>query len=183
MRWWATGIFALLCAILLWVFAKQFGTDPHAVPFMLVGKPAPAFVLEDMTTNERVTLDQFKGKPLVINFWATWCGPCKVEHPVLEWGNREYGDAVQFIGVVFEDTEESAKLYLSRTGSEMRQFYDPDSRMAVDYGCTGVPETYFIDATGTILDKHTGPIDPQTLARTVKLISSLPPAKPLTEGP
>jgi len=183
MKWWATGAFALVCAVLLWVFAKGFGSDPHAVPFMLSGKPAPGFTLKDMSTGERVTFDQFQGKPLVVNFWATWCGPCKQEHPVIEWGNREFGQVAQFVGVVFEDTEDNAKQYLTQAHAEMRQLFDPNSRMAVDYGCTGVPETYFIDANGTIVGKYTGPIDPQTLAQNIKLLSSIKPAKPVTENP
>lgn len=158
-----TVAFALVMGAMLWVFFKGFGTDPRAVPFMLAGKPAPNFNLTRLDTGEAVTLDSFKGRPLVVNFWSTWCGPCKQEHPVLVWGAKQFSDQAQFIGVVFEDSEENARAFLQRQPTSYPNMSDPNSRMAVDYGCAGVPETYFIDASGNILDKHVGPIDPRTL--------------------
>lgn len=173
---WVTVTFAALAGVLLLVLAKSFGTNPRAVPFMLAGKPAPAFTVKNLNTGERTSMDAFKGRPMVINFWASWCEPCKREHPFLEWGAREYGQEAQFIGVIFEDTEENAQKYLGTFGTSIPQMLDPSSRMAVDYGVSGVPETYFVDANGIIADKHVGPIDPQSLTLQIRnLLARNPP--------
>ncbi len=174
-QWRFPILFLLLGGALFLVFYKAFGSDPHAVPFMLQGKPAPPFTLTRLDTGETVTLESLKGKPLVLNFWASWCGPCAMEHPNLLWGARTFGDQVQFLGVVFEDTPENARAWLARHGSGFPQLIDPKSAMAVDYAVTGVPETYFIDAQGTIRSKVARPIDARTLANNVRELIGGPP--------
>lgn len=167
-RWLITGGFLGICALLMVVLFLGFGRNPHAVPFGMKGKTAPPFTLRDLATNQPVSLEQLKGKPVVINFWASWCGPCKVEHPYLEWGNEQFGDQVVFLGMVFEDTEDNARKFLRQYGSSYPQLVDPHSKTAVAYGVAGVPETYFITRDGVILDKHVGPIPPSVLAERVK---------------
>lgn len=155
---------------LVWVLYAGFGKDPHEVPFLLQGKPAPAFSLKRLDNGQTVTLAQLKGRPLVLNFWATWCGPCAEEHPVMVWGAQKLKDRAQFLGVVFEDKPENALRFLQENGGSMPQLVDPSSEMAVDYGASGVPETYFIDPDGIIRGKHVGPIDPKTLEADVAAI-------------
>jgi len=183
MKLWATVAAAAACAALIWVMAANFGKDPHEVPFMLSGKPAPAFTVDEIGSGQSRTLASYAGKPLVVNFWASWCEPCKAEHPVLEWGARNFASQASFIGVVFEDTEDNAKDFLQRNGQAFPQMLDSTGRMAVDYGCSGVPETYFIDAKGTILTKHIGPIDPRTLADYIRKLSSPQPAPSASDNP
>jgi cytochrome c biogenesis protein CcmG/thiol:disulfide interchange protein DsbE len=172
MKWRLPVVFFVLCLALLTVLYKGFGSDPHKVPFMLEGQPAPAFALRALDSGLKVSTEELKGHPVVINFWASWCGPCKMEHPVLEWGSREFGQQARFLGVVFEDTDDNARRFLRQMGASFPQLSDPRSRVAVDYGVAGVPETYFIDAQGVIRGKHVGPIDPQTLASWLKELSS-----------
>jgi cytochrome c biogenesis protein CcmG, thiol:disulfide interchange protein DsbE len=162
-RWLVIGIAFAVSVGFLILISRSFGKDPHAVPFMMIDKPAPQFVLKDLNSGQRVSLEQFKGRPLLINFWATWCGPCRQEHPVISWGFENFNDKVTFLGVVYEDTEESAKKFLVENPTGYPQMLDANGSMAVDYGVTGVPETYFVDKAGIIRGKWAQPIDPQRL--------------------
>jgi cytochrome c biogenesis protein CcmG/thiol:disulfide interchange protein DsbE len=168
----AAGLLTALSIIGLVVFvmAKGFGTDPHAVPFMLAGKPAPNFTIKRLDKEGIVSLEQFKGRPVVINFWATWCGPCKYEQPVLDLASETYKD-VAFIGIVFEDTEANTRRYLQETGTPYIHLYDPKSTVAVDYGVSGVPETYFINRQGIIVKKSISPFgSPQEFDQQIREI-------------
>lgn len=171
MRWVIVIGSTVVATALVIVMLKGFGRDPHEVPFNLKGKPAPEFTLRRLDNGERVTFAELKGKPLVINFWATWCGPCKQEDPVLRWGSRKFAQDAAFIGVVFEDTVENARRAMAENNLGFPQLEDPLSSMAVDYGVTGVPETYFMDASGLIRDKFVGPIDPQSLTERIQELS------------
>ncbi len=150
-------------SIIIFVMAKGFGADPHQVPFMMAGQKAPEFSIKRLDTNETVKLSQFEGQPVVLNFWATWCGPCAMEHPNLEWAARKYAGKVVFLGIVFEDTEEKTKAFLAEKGWAFTQLFDPKSTIAVDYAVSGVPETYFINRAGVIVGKYAAPIDRNTL--------------------
>jgi cytochrome c biogenesis protein CcmG/thiol:disulfide interchange protein DsbE len=173
MKWMVAAVVVGLLAALMVIYARGVvsGKDPHEVPFMLRGKPAPAFTLKRLDKEEIVSLAQYRGRPVVINFWATWCGPCKLEHPTLEWASQQYGEKIQFLGVVFEDTLENARLYLASNSFSFPQLMDPHSRMSVDYGLAGVPETYFIDANGTIQDKYVGPLDRRTMTERLRRLA------------
>ncbi len=177
-RWGVVALAAATAGFLLFVlfrlmFAELFvgaAYDPHAVPFLMAGKPAPLFTMKRLDTGETVHLKDFIGRPIVLNFWATWCGPCKLEHPSLEWAHHKYGKDVVMLGVVFEDTEEATKKFLRENGGSWTQLYDPKSTVAVDYAVAGVPETYFINKQGTIVGKYPYPIDPPTLSQRIEEI-------------
>lgn len=168
---WAVPV-ALLAGVLVVVLARGFGTNVREVPFMLKGQKAPPFTLRSLNTGETVSLEKLRGRPVVMNFWASWCGPCQLEHPNLEWAAGTLGQQAQFVGVVFEDTEENAREYLARHGASFPQLMDDRGRVAVDYGASGVPETYFIDANGVIVDKYVGPISRQHLSEWVQRLTA-----------
>lgn len=169
--WGVVGVALAIVIAVIGIFYRGFGTDPHAVPFMLRGQPAPAFTLRRLDNNAPLSLESMKGRPVVINFWASWCGPCAQEHPYLRWGVEKFGKDVQFVGIVFEDTDDAARQFLSQNGSFFPQLSDPQSRTSVDYGVAGVPETYFIDSNGIIVDKYVGPIRPDQLAANIQKLT------------
>jgi cytochrome c biogenesis protein CcmG, thiol:disulfide interchange protein DsbE len=153
---------------LLGILVVNLGRDPHAIRSPLVGKPAPAFELPQVGGGGPVSLADLRGKPVVVNFWATWCIPCLEEHNTLQEGARRLGPGVQFVGIVYEDEEALALRYLRQRGSAYPSLMDEGGRAAIAYGVAGVPETYFIDATGTVVSKYAGPLDPDRLALFVR---------------
>lgn len=148
---------------LIVLLVLNIGRDPHAISSPLVGRPAPPFALAPVGGGEPVSLAQLQGRPVVLNFWATWCVPCVQEHPLLLSAAQQLGEEVQFFGIVYQDEEENARGWLRRHGSAYPSLVDPQSKTAIAYGIIGVPETYFIDPEGTIVAKHIGPLDGQTL--------------------
>ena len=155
---------ALVVALPLFaVLVQSFGRNPRAVPDALVGKAAPGFTMTDLE-GETHTLAAHAGQPVVINFWSTWCLPCKQEHPLLLKAPTLWPDA-QFYGVVYSDDPVLAERYLERAGSAYPHLVDPGGAMAIDYGVAGVPETYFIDEHGVITYKHKGPLTVEAMVQ------------------
>lgn len=151
-----------LGAVLVGVLFKGLFRDPSVIQSPLVGKPAPAFALREVGTGRVVDVAQFKGRPVVLNFWATWCMPCWQEHPVLVANARMLPD-VQFLGVVFQDKEDKILGFLNERGSSYPTVVDDAGKTAIAYGVGGVPETYFLDANGVIRAKYAGPMSPDIL--------------------
>lgn len=156
-------------AAMVALLAAGFGRNPSEVPFVLQDQPATPFRLERLGGGDPISLEALKGRPAVINFWSTWCVPCKVEHPVLQAGANRYRD-VQFVGVLYGDEPEAAQRFLQRTPSVFPTILDPGGRMAVDYGVAGVPETFFLDAEGRIVRKVAGALSAAALVETVEAI-------------
>ncbi len=154
----------LLVAPLLVFLALSFRFNPNVIDSPLVGKPAPGFALRDLD-GEVVRLRDLAGQPVVINFWATWCQPCIVEHPVLISGSRRYAGQVTFLGVVYQDRPELIRQFLRERGAWGPSLVDPDNAVAIAYGVYGAPETFFIDAGGNVAEKVTGPVSPRQLDR------------------
>ena len=152
----------LIVAPLLVFLALSFGKDPRALDSPLVGKPAPNFSLMDLN-GELVNLEDFRGQPVFLNFWATWCQPCIVEHPVLQAGAKRYEGRVQFLGVVYHDDTEKIEAFIRQRGAWGPTLLDDTGTVAVAYGVYGAPETFFIDHEGTIVEKFTGAVHPNYL--------------------
>ena len=153
----------VIFAALVGVLFLNLGHDPSAINSPLIGKPAPGFALKAVGSGEMIDVAKLRGKPAIINFWATWCGPCYQEHPVLVQNARVLGSDVQFVGVVFNDTEQKIQAFLAERGSAYPTLLDEAGKTAIAYGVGGVPETFFLDRNGTIVAKYAGPLTTEEL--------------------
>jgi cytochrome c biogenesis protein CcmG/thiol:disulfide interchange protein DsbE len=152
-----------------------FRRDPHDIKTGTVGKPAPAFALPSLADGSTVSLEQYKGKIVVLNFWSSWCIPCKEENPALTDAWERYrGTDVVLLGVVFQDSKDAARDYTARLGNTWTSAVDDDGHVALGYGVFGPPETYFIGADGVIAGRHIGPIDEQTLLTGIEALRKGP---------
>jgi cytochrome c biogenesis protein CcmG, thiol:disulfide interchange protein DsbE len=142
-----------------WLLASGLGKDPRLLPSELIGERAPAFALERLEGSGPISLTELRGQVVVLNFFASWCGDCRIEHPALETAWGRYRDrGVVFVGVDFGETAEGAARYRAELGGDWPLLLDPGSKAALDYGVYGVPETFVISPEGTVLAKRVGPV-------------------------
>lgn len=150
----------LLLAAFLYVGLSR---DPREVPSPLIGRQAPAFsasVLADPA--RRLGRDDLVGKVWVLNVWASWCGACRDEHPLLMAWSRE--QRVTLIGLDYKDQRAAGQAWLADGGNPYADsLFDPDGRIGMDWGVYGVPETFVIDKTGIVRFKHIGALTPAVL--------------------
>ena len=135
--------------------------------------PAPDFTVYDAGGNE-VKLSDYFGKPIVLNFWASWCGPCKMEMPDFHEKYLELGDEVQFLMVNMttgRETQETAESFIAEQGYTFPVLFDLDSAAAAAYGAYSLPTTIFIDAEGNGIARATGAIDAETLQKGIDMIT------------
>jgi len=154
------ALFFIVVAPIVALLAFGLTRNPNALPSTMIKKEAPTFDLPTLE-GKRASLESFEGSPLVINFWASWCGPCLHEHYILNVAKKMYAETpVRFIGVVFQDSKENAEEYLKGYVNPFDiVLLDDAGHMSIDYGVGGVPETFFVDPKGRILDKSTGVLD------------------------
>ncbi len=140
------------------VLAVSFQNDPHFIASPLVGKPAPLFALTSID-GKAMTLDELKGTPVLVNFWATWCVPCESENPQLIRAARAWKGKAAFVGVVYQDKPETIRSWLTaHGGTAYPTLIDDGGKVAIAYGVYGVPESFLIDSDGIIREKFTGPV-------------------------
>ncbi len=143
---------------LAWLLTAGFGRDPREVSSPLIGNPAPAWELTTLD-GETLSSEDLDGRPYVVNFWASWCGPCVGEHPVLASASEAHDGELTVVGVVYQDSPDAAQGFLDRLGDAgYPHLLDPDGTLAVDFGVTGPPESFFVDADGIVRDKQFGPL-------------------------
>lgn len=138
--------------------------DPKIVPPTLPGHPAPDFVRATLA-GDSLRLSDLRGNVVVLNFWASWCIPCLQEHPLLVAADERWRDqGLRIVGVVYQDTPANARDWLRERGGTWANILDPGSRLSIEYGLFGVPETYFIDRRGLVAFKQIGPVSASVLA-------------------
>lgn len=141
----------------------------------LIGHPAPDFTLAALGAHpaSAVHLASLKGKPLMLNFWASWCDVCKQEAPLLEntW-QRVQGQGIVFLGIDIQDTRSDGLQFLQTYGITYPNVVDADGSVTINYGVTGVPETFFVNRQGVIMRKVIGELTEQTLENDLQLISN-----------
>ncbi len=141
---------------------------PREIPSALIGEPVPEFSLPGIPGHEDglSTADFGNGEVVLVNVFASWCIPCRLEHPLL---NRLTEDGtVPVYGINYKDKPEDARRWLDRMGDPyVRSGADHDGRVGIDWGVYGLPETFIIDRNGRIVYKHIGPIRPEDLEQTI----------------
>ena len=148
----------LLFLVLAGYFAMALrpGRNPQELPSALIDKEAPAFQLPGLN-GDGIARDSLKGQPVVINFFASWCLPCREEHPLLmRLAKQEH---VPLYGIDYKDKPEAARSLLQEFGDPYRAIgIDRDGRVGLDFGVYGVPETYVLDSSGHIRKRFVGPL-------------------------
>ena len=172
---------AALAVPLLVALLSGFGRDPHAVPSMFVGKPAPSFALQTLQ-GQQVALADGTRLPVLLNFWATWCYPCQAEHDLLQETAAALAGRARVLGIVYNDSPEAVADYVAKHGAAYPQLIDPNSRVAIDYGVAGVPESFIIDGNGIIVHKQAGVMRPEILQRHLLPLLADGPPPPTQKG-
>jgi cytochrome c biogenesis protein CcmG/thiol:disulfide interchange protein DsbE len=156
---------ALLPLVLLLAWLLIAATrGPASTVGPLVGQPAPDFALADLGGNP-VRLSDLRGRPVIVNFWASWCAPCVEEFPVLRAASHGSGRPPVVVGIVYRDTSEAARAFMSRMGATWPAAMDPGEQVARAYGIYGAPETFFIDANGIVRGRQLGQLSMADVAR------------------
>ncbi len=150
----------LLGAWATWLVSREAGSRGASI-----GTEAPAFALADLDGNP-VRLADLRGRPVIVNFWASWCGPCVDEFPILQQAVDERGaDGLAVVGIVFRDNSETARGFMQRMGATWPAVMDPGEDTAERYGIFGPPESFFIDANGIVVARQIGPLSRSDMER------------------
>lgn len=163
-------------AIVIFLARGLFFGEPQVIPSVLIGKPAPEFALSAIVEGGEHSglskADLMTGEVVILNVWASWCGPCRIEHPLLM--ELAAKTSVPIYGLNHKDKPEDALAFLAGLGNPYGKIgADPTGRVGIDFGVYGVPETYIINGKGDIVYRHVGPInqqDKKTGRATLKLL-------------
>lgn len=148
----AVGLVALLLALLVWKLAQGSGKEAA------VGKPAPNFTLRRLDGAGHLSLASLRGKVVVLNFWASWCYPCKQEAPALAAAAKRWADHVVVLGVDVNDSVRYARRFARKYGLTYPLVHDNHNVTSPKYGLTALPETFFIDRSGKVVEHVAGEV-------------------------
>jgi cytochrome c biogenesis protein CcmG, thiol:disulfide interchange protein DsbE len=174
-RWlrWAGYAMALGAVVFAVVLASRFGSDPGLVDSPLLGEPAPEFSLAPLEGGDPVNLADMRGEVVVVNFFASWCLECRNEHEALTSTANAFADQdVTFVQIAYQESPPASIAWLEDVGRSEAAHYlaDPGSRTAIAYGVFGIPETFFVDESGTVVGKIIGESDAFVLGATIDAI-------------
>lgn len=161
------GILVMVFGI---IFVRRIGSDITLAPTPLENKPVPDVAIEYLDSDGEFRLTDFSGDIVVLNFWASWCTNCRAEHQALLSAAAGYeGLGVDFVGVAYLDDRSNSLAFLDELGRGDPYTYgiDEGSRVAVEFGVVGLPETFFIDADGIVRAKVSGPVSAPLLQKTL----------------
>lgn len=162
-RWIVPAIVAGLVALLAYgLFTPD--RDPDSV---LVGKPAPTFALQDLG-GQTHALTAYAGQPVVVNFWASWCLPCREEAPMFSKVSQETAGRAQFLGIIYNDQPAEAKKFIDQYGLIYPSLVDPGSRTAIGYGVGQLPITFVVDRAGKVVYSKLGAVEEDELRAALK---------------
>ena len=187
-RWWIVAVVATLAGVLggigitqivrasntLHATSNQIFTSTGGIFHKENGQPAPSWSLPGLRDpSATVTLSQFAGKPVVLNFWASWCPPCRKEMPALAATARRLQGNVAFVGIDTNDQHGAALSFASQTGVKYPLAFDPHASAANNYGVYGLPTTFFISAQGKLLGRQVGGKTAQRLDQLIQQTFSI----------
>lgn len=172
-------VFVVLAGLFL---VRLGGDDPSKLPSALINKPAPSFTLpplEGLLANGRpvpgLSGDDLKGKVTVVNVWASWCAPCRQEHPLLV--DLAKDPSIRVVGINQKDDPDNARRFLGSLGNPYAAVgADRNGRASIDWGVYGVPETFIVGPDGMIRHKHIGPLTPENFSAFKARLKEIPPA-------
>jgi cytochrome c biogenesis protein CcmG/thiol:disulfide interchange protein DsbE len=155
-------LLAFLALVAWFALALRPNYDPQTLPSAMIDQPAPAFDLASLNGGANLALAGLKGQVVLVNFFASWCVPCRVEHPILmRLAEQEH---VALYGIDYKDQPDAARRILAQLGDPYRVVgMDPDGITGINFGVYGVPETYVIDKTGQIRKRFVGPLSAEAL--------------------
>ncbi len=166
-RWFVAALPLLIFLALAAIFLKQLleGGDTREIPSVLIGKPAPEISLPELAGLKNsdgqpipgISTESLAGKVSVVNIWASWCAPCRAEHPFIMELARD--DRIQVVGLNYKDQNANALRFLAQLGNPFSVVgVDQRGSAAIDWGVYGIPETFIVDAEGIIRFKQIGPL-------------------------
>ena len=181
--WVVIGI-GLLVIIFGAVFASRFNRDPDMVVSPMIGRAVPMDAMPYLEQDGELSLADLEGDIVVVNFWASWCTGCRVEHDALVTAASAYaGSDVRFVGVLHQDRREPGIGFLDGfgRGDPFDYVVDDGSRTGIGFGVLGLPQTFFLDRSGTIVGQVNGPVNYAMLANTLDAILLGRTVDPVTE--